>query len=220
MTTPPMATLKFNSILRRADTMESRRIDGIIKATIDLAMRTARDFVGPGDYIVRSLHRGDMPATSATNRTWLETTGTTSDQFINAAVGNGTAIADDTVIGIYGCRWLYSEVPSFAPTNRMPHRPPVTTVRIVVGGTRVAEWDLYTIFNASALRGANSSLGTNTPAFLWVQPTGIAESPVIIKPRTTLLIQYNEVSTVAVDFVIQFLGIVVEKTGSGDGLNP
>ena len=161
-----------------------------------------------------------MPATSATNRMWLETTGTTTDQFINAAIGNGTAIADDTVIAIYGCRWFYSEMPSFAPLNRQPHRPPVTTLRIVVGGTRVAEWDLFTIFNATAGRGANTSLGTTISPILWVQPVGIAESPIIVKPRTTLLLQYNEVSTQAVDFGMQILGVVIEKTGSGDGLNP
>ena len=212
--------LKFRSYIRRADTMDTRRVDGIIKATEDLCYATAVQMVGDGDYIARQLHRGDMPATSATNRVWTETTGATTDQFVTAAIGNGTAIADDTVIGIYGCRWLFSEVPSFAPLNRQPFRPPVSTIRIVVGGTRVAEWDLYTIFNSVAGRGANTSLGTTISPILWSQPIGIAESPIIVKPRTTLLIQYNEISTSAVDFGIQILGIVVEKTGSGDGLNP
>ena len=201
--------------------MDPRRVDGIIKATIDLCVHTAEQLVGGGDYIVRSLHRGDVPATSATNRTWLETTGATTDQFITGAVGNGTAIADDTVIGIYGCRWLYSEVAGFAAASTLARRPPVTTLRIVVGGTRVAEWDLYTIFTSAQLKGANSSIVTNSEGAISINyPVGIAESPVLIKPRTTLLIQYNEVSTVAVDFGIQLLGVVCEKTGSGDGLNP
>jgi hypothetical protein len=200
--------------------MDTRRVDGIIKATTDLCYATAVQMVGEGDYIARQLHRGDMPATSATNRMWLETTGATTDQFVTAAIGNGTAIADDTVIGIYGCRWMYSETFSFAPLNRQPIRPPVTHIRIVVGGTRVAEWDLFTIFTSMAGRGAATSLGTTISPVLYTQPIGIAESPIIIKPRTTLLIQYNEVSTAAVDFGIQILGVVVEKTGSGDGLNP
>mgnify|MGYP001616504754 CR=1 FL=1 len=213
--------LKFNSILRRADTMDPRRVDGIIKATIDLCVHTAEELVGGGDYIVRSLHRGDVPAVSATNRTWLETTGATTDQFITGAIGNGAAINDDTVIGIYGCRWVYSEVASFAANSTLARRPPVTTLRIVVGGTRVAEWDLYTIFAAAQMKGANSSIVTNDQgANFVVYPVGIAESPVLVKPRTTLLLQYNEVSTVAVDFCIQLLGVVCEKTGSGDGLNP
>ena len=212
--------LKFNSILRRHDTMDPRRVDGIIKATIDLCVHTAEELVGGGDYVVRSLHRGDVPATSATNRTWLEATGTTTDQFITAAIGNGTAIADDTVIGIYGCRWLYTERPTSGVASYLAHKPPVTTMRLVVGGTRVAEWDLYTIFNAIASKGGVSSASVTTPAANPNYPIGIAESPVLVKPRTTLLIQYNEISTAATEFGIQLLGVVVEKTGSGDGLNP
>ena len=213
-------TLKFNSVLRRADTMDPRRIDGIIKATIDLCMQAARETIGPGDYIARSLHRGDMPPVSGTDRTWLETTGTTSDTFATAAIGSGAAINDDTIIGIYGGRWLHAERASFAPLNRLAFRPPCSTLRFVVGGTRVAEWDLYTIFNSFADKGANTSLGTNPAGGFRNDPVGIAESAIIIKPRTTLLLQYNELTSVAVDFGFQLLGVVIEKTGAGDGLNP
>ena len=116
---------------------------------------------------------------------------------------------------------MYSEVAGFAAPSALARRPPVTTLRIVVGGTRVAEWDLYTIFTAAQMKGANSSIVTNDQSAISVTyPVGIAESPVLVKPRTTLLLQYNEVSTVAVDFGIQLLGVVCEKTGSGDGLNP
>lgn len=213
-------TLKFNSILRRSDTMEPRRIDGIIKATIDLCMQAARETIGPGDYIARSLHRGDMPPVSATDRTWLEATATTTDVFVTAAIGSGAAINDDTIIGIYGGRWLYTEIANLAPLSRLAHRLPVTSLRFVVGGTRVAEWDLYTIFNSIAIKGAATSAGIATPAVMRNDPVGIAESAIIIKPRTTLLLQYNEVSTAAVEFGFQILGVVIEKTGAGDGLNP
>ena len=213
-------TLKFKSILRRADTMESRRVDGIIKNAIDVAMQAAIDTIGPGEYVARQAHRGDFPPTATTQRLWNETTGTTTDQFITAAIGNGTAINDDTVLVLYGCRWLFAEIPSFAPLNRQGFRPPVSSLRIVVGGTRVAEWDLYTIFTPWAGAGANTSLGTTRSHAQNPQPIGIAESPIVIKPRTTLLLQYYELSTSAVDFGIQVLGIVVEKLGAGDGLNP
>ncbi len=89
-----------------------------------------------------------------------------------------------------------------------------------MGGTRVAEWDLYTIFTSIADRGLDSSLATTSPAVGRTDPVGIAESAIIIKPRTTLLLQFNEVTTVAVDFGFQLLGGVIEKTGAGDGLNP
>jgi len=210
---------KFNSVLRPIHTMSVQRVEEIINHTKRMLLWMAVAEEGEQDWIVRSLHRGDMPLTTTTQRDWFETTGVTSDQFITAAIGNGTVISDDTFIGIYGARWFFTENRA-QNANRIPFRPPVTAVRFVVGGTRVAEWDLFSIFVATGNQGANSS-GVQDFGVFQPYPDGIGESPILVSQNKTLLVQYYEVvAGTATDFGIQLLGLVVERAGGRDGLNP
>lgn len=211
--------LVYKSILRDASLMDVRRVDGIIQHTIDLCIHAAVQEEGTGPWIVRSLHTGDMPPTATTAREWIETTGTTTETFVDAAIGNGTNIADDVFIGIYGFKFHASRGRN-GVVGSNPYAPPVTSLRFVVGGTRVAEWDLYAVWKALAVRGsATSSVGGSGSQIEF--PTGIAESPIIVTQNKSLLLQYYEqVPTVATEFLPQVLGVVVEKRGAGDGLNP
>ena len=217
--------LKYKSILRRADTMVPNRVDGIIKHVTDFATWMAVVEGGEADWISRALNADDMPG--STTREWNEATGTTTETFVAAALGDGTAIADDTFIGIYGCQFLAASSrllgggAGSAVGNRVLYKPPVTSVRFTVGGTRVAEWDLYTIWRSMGHQGPNST-ATEKLGVMIDFPIGIAESPIFIGKQKTLLVEYYEqVPTTITDFVLMFLGIVVEKRGGGlAALNP
>lgn len=212
--------LRYKSILRRADLMSPNRVDGIFKHAVDVCMWRAVLEEGEADWIARSLHPGDLPPTATTRREWLETTGTTSETFVGAARGDGTAIRDDTFIGIYGAQFLTAEHRTGPATTRVPYNPPVVSLRFTVGGTRVAEWDLYGIWRSMGFTGAaTSSTGKLGPMLDF--PVGIAESPIFIWQNKALLLEYYEqVPTTAADFILLLLGVVVEKRGSTDGLNP
>jgi len=199
--------------------MHPGRVDGIVKMSLEEGVRVAEQALPGANLVVRGLHPGDIPPTGTTQRLWIETTGTTTDQFVTAAIGDGTTIRTATVLVIYGARWVFTERHN-ANGVRLPTRPPVSSVRFVVGGTRVAEWDLWNIFESVVSRGGDSSVATDISTDIYGPPIGIAESPVIVKPRSTLLIQYYEMCTAATDFGIQLLGHVIEEAGGTDGLNP
>lgn len=217
--------LKYKSLLRRAQLMAPGRVDGIVRHVIDQLMWMAVKEEGENDWIARALNADDMPG--GTVREWNEATGTTTETFVAAALGDGTNTADATFIGIYGAKFVAASSrllgggAASAVGNRVLYKPPVTAVRFIVGGTRVAEWDLYTIWRSIAHTGPNSSatekLGSDIDF-----PEGIAESPILIGQNKSLLVEYYEqVPTTITDFVLQFLGIVVEKRGGGlAGLNP
>lgn len=211
-----MKFLRYNSQLVRSDLMSPGRVDGIRKHVTKFLMWMAVSEEGEGDWIARSLHPGDMPPTTVTVRDWFETKATTGSSFVDAAIGDGTAIADDTFIGIYGGMFHMAEARNLVGVH-IPYRPPVTAVRFVVGGTRVAEWDLFSIWKAIGVSATTSVLEVAGAVDF---PVGIAESPVFISQNKTLLLQYYEMGTIATDFVFQLLGTVVEKRGAGNGLNP
>jgi len=173
---------------------------------------------GESDWVARHLHADDMPGGTA--REWTETTGVTSETFVAAALGDGTAIADDTFIGIYGAQFIFSPVRNAVNNYRNPFTPPVTFVRFTVGGTRVAEWDLYPIWRTTGHQGPSSTATEKLGSMIdW--PVGIAESPIFITQNKTLLVEfYEQVPTTATSFGLMFHGIVVQKRGAGDGLNP
>lgn len=214
-----MQFMTFDSSVARAEHMAPGRVDGLRKHVRNMLMYFAIAEEGEGPWICRQLHAGDIPPTATTQRDWFETTGVTTDQFVTAAKGNGTTVRDDTFIGIYGYRWVYTENRSGNADVR-PIRPPVSYVRYVVGGTRVAEWDLFTGFVATSKQGGNSSV-TGEPGPFQEYPVVIAESPIWIAQNKTLTIQFYEMTpTTATDFSFQHIGLVVERVGGTDGLNP
>jgi len=197
--------------------MDPHRVNGIIQGALKKGVEEAENTFG-GRLVARALHPGDIPPTGTTQRLWFETTATTTDTFVTGAIGDGTNTNDDTVIVLYGARWIFSERHN-TNGDRSPFRPPVSYVRLTVGGTRVAEWDLTSIFLATNTQGGGSS-GTSDLAATYKTPVGITESPVIVKSRTALQVQYYELCTAATDFSIQILGHVIEQAGAGDALNP
>lgn len=177
----------------------------------ELMRRAVRD-LGPGKYISRTLHPGDMPPVSTSTREWIETTGTNLNTFVDAAIGDGTSINDKTYIGIFGIQWLSAELSDgeFGAAT-----PPVTSLRWTIGGARVAEWDLYSTFQGVAFQGTPVNEFGPQQQF----PRGLAASPIYVDKKQPLLVQYYEIEN-TLDFSIQLLGYVVEQVGGTDGLNP
>ena len=210
--------LKYKSILRRADMMAPNRVDGIVKHVIEQLVWMAVAEEGESQWIARALTADDMPG--GTVREWNEATGTTSEIFVAAALGDGTNTADDTFIGIYGCQFIAATgrllgAAGSVGANRVLYKPPITAARFTVGGTRVAEWDLYTIWRSVAHTGPHST-ATEKLGTMIDFPLGIAESPILIGQNKALLVEYFEqVPTTITDFVLQLLGIVVEKRAGG-----
>ncbi len=210
--------LRYKSVLRDAREMAPGRVDGIIKHVMEMLTWMAVAEEGEGDYVARSLNGDDMPG--GTVRDWLELSGVVSETFIAAARGDGTAVANNTWLGIYGFKYIAGSSRLLAGI-RAPYRPPITAMRFTVGGTRVAEWDLFNMWRAVAHVGPNSS-ATEKLAGMIEFPTGIAESPILIGQNKTLLVEFfNQVPTNTQDLVYQLLGITIEKRGGGiAGLNP
>lgn len=176
----------------------------------ELMRRAVRD-LGPGKYISRTLHPGDMPPTGTTTREWIETT-TGGNTFVGAAIGDGTAINDKTYIGLFGLQWLSAEL---SDGEYGAGTPPVTSLRLTVGGTRAAEWDLYSTFQGVAYQGTPVNEFGPQQQF----PRGLAASPIFVDKRQPFLLEYYEIES-TLDFSIQLLGYVVEQVGGTDGLNP
>lgn len=211
--------LKFQSVIKPWYLWRLEELNGYLDHVQQMLLYYAVREEGEQPWIIRAMHRGDVPPTATTQRDWFETTGVTSDQFVTAAIGNGTAISDDTFIAIVGAKFIYCEQRN-TNQDRRSFRPPVTSVRFVVGGTRVAEWDLFSIFKSVATQGGGSSV-TGEPGPFADYPEGYGLSPIYVTQNKTLLVQYYEVNiTTAADFSLQLIGYVCEKAGGRDGLNP
>lgn len=195
--------LVTRSYVQRADLLGPRKVDGLINALIRRLAAEAHAELGPQDLIARDLLPGDLPGDS--NHDWLETTGGSDNTWVASANGDGTVIAIDTWLGIYGYKWVQAEE---ADGEDGADTPPVTAIRHIVASTTVAQWDLYRGFTSVA----ESTTPANTLGPAIDYPTMIAESPVIVGPSQIYEVDFYEIEG-TLDFRIQLLGVVVEKRG-------
>lgn len=196
------------SYLRPAHELSKEYIDEKVNAAVDAALSAAVAELGREiELNVRSLLPDDF---GVSTNTWLETTA--GSTWADSTFADGSQIPDNRFIGIYGARWIFSEL---SDGEQGGFNPNVTALRMTIGGSRVAQWDLVGIFRAQM------SAGTPATAYgSWADfPTGIAVSPVSITQNKAFTVSFLE-RTTTVDFAVQLLGVAVEPVGSGAGLNP
>ena len=198
-----LKNLQTRSIARPAQQMRMALRDGIKNALLDRLVALAHEQLGHSVRLTaRDLVGSDMPNLS--NNDWLETT-EGSGAYANAAFATGSAIADETFIGIYGFQQIMHED---TDADRGGSTPVATVMRFDIGGTRVAQWDMQSTFVGNALAGASdTSFGGAME-----HDQAISESPVIVTQNQNLTVSFWEVTT-TLDFVVALLGFVVEKAG-------
>ncbi len=208
-----MEFLVFESSLRPLNASRKGSAWGSVVLLEEWLVREARKELGPEIALVsRFLHAGDIPPIATTTREWIETSAGNDNVFVQGAIGDGTPIANNTWIGFFGARFIMAED---ADGVKGSVTPPASSLRFVVGGTRVAEWDLYTIWvGMSSAATVSNDYGASQ-----IFPYGIAESPVLIGRSKQLELQFYEIEN-TLDWVIHPMGLVVEPAGQGDGIQP
>lgn len=195
---------------------ESEKQDFIAAAEM-AALESAQKELGDLDYVSRALVPTDFNA--VTVEEWLETTGTSVDDYVTSALADGSSIRDNTFIGIYGVQWLTAENEAGVPWGAADVTPPVSAVRITIGGTRVVQWDLTIGLVAVAQTAGVATTSADAVAYA-PYPALFAMSPVVITQNKPVTISYWE-TVASVDFQIKYLGVVIEPRGSArGGLNP
>lgn len=202
--------IRTRSFLRPATELTPQRIDGIINTTILTTVAMARRELGDIELNVRALLAHDFGALTDPDNNWLETTGGTG--WADSAFANGSQVPDNTFLGIYGARYMFDEdadglIGGFDPV--------VDALRLSIGGSRVAQWDLNVLYKAAAQVATQA----NVWGPLLDHKSGIVESPIIVTQNKTVTVQFLERAT-TLDFAVMILGVTVEPVGQGAGLNP
>lgn len=187
---------KINSVLLKVDEVKAERVDGIKRAAEKMVFATAIAALGVGaDLIIRDLVPTDLGEAA---EEWIEVTGV-NNTWTTVLTTAPSTIADNRFIAITGCRIVCSTA-----TGGVFLEPAITAVRFTVGGSVVAQWNLYPIFSpAGAATGAGSSA--------IVLPAGISESPIVASQNMPVNIETYAVETTVVRLAID--GIVCEKMG-------
>lgn len=183
----------IRSLTIPADELKPEAVDAIRNACENAAVAKAVELFGLAqDLTIRDLNAADM---AYANNIFTETSNATVNQW-NAMAFGAFTVARSTVLGIYGLKIQH------LPDGTIDF-PPITGVRIEVGGARVAQWhtqqsDTYT------------SAASTAP--LLAIPL-LTKSPIVIGEDITVTIfEYTRVlSTV---YVPVWLGVTVEKLGT------
>ena len=124
----PLTTVSVLKIVE--DPNEAQRL---YESSIDELQRVAEEEFHGNKYIIRDLVPSDMPG--ITNNGWVETSGVVNT-YATMTMGDGTSIADDTVMLIYAIS---------SPTIDSIAAPDITTMRFTVGAALRAQVNLYDI---------------------------------------------------------------------------
>ena len=108
--------------------------DRLIDVALNQLEAVAEDHFSGRNFTIRDLIASDAPS-SPTAIEWTDTPGT-DDTWDTNTLWDGTAIADDTVMLIYGFSM---------PLPTLPGAPSATALRITVGASLRAQVDLYKI---------------------------------------------------------------------------
>ena len=182
----------ISSVLINMKELKPETIDAIRNATIVSAVQKAVDLWGPKqDLTIRDLNADDM---SYTNNIFTETSNGTPNAWNTMAFG-AFSVPNSTVLGIYGVKPGYT----FDGTVKTL---PITGIRVDVGGSRVAQWNLQTLDQKSS--AANTSPSTAIG--------GVTKSPIIVAEDITVTFyEYTRTESTAYDPC--WLGVAVEKQG-------
>lgn len=167
-------------------------VDAIRNACKEACIDKARELWGDIKITVRDLNAADM---AYANNVFTETSHATINQW-NAMAFGAFAVARATVIGLYGLRI------QTLPDGTIDF-PPITGVRIDVGGARVAQWHTQSIDSYTS--------GASTAPLQAVG--GVTRSPIVVGEDITVTI-FEYTRTASTIYVPCWMGITVEKEGT------
>ena len=181
-----------SSVLIPTSMLKQDTVDAIRNAAVVAAVNKASELWGSGQKLtIRDL---DGTAMSYTNNIMTETSNATANAW-NAMAFGAFTVPTATVIAIYG-------IILSAPWSATVVQLPITGIRIDVGGSRHAQWNVQCLDRQSI---AASSIPTEGIA-------GVTRSPVIVAEDITVTIyEYTRFASDAYDPV--WLGVAIEKEG-------
>lgn len=191
------------SVLHNYKTMRVERVEGIRNAALRRLAEVAHADMPGVDLIIRDLRPSDL--SGYTTDIYAETTTAAAAGYANTAGGDNTVIADETFLAIWGVRLHTAQSSETTATTFQDLQAPISGLRISVGASVVAIWDLYRIMTVVLNDMAESSA--------YEPVLGITEMPIIVRQNQALKIEEYAVRTVADPYNFSFEGAVCEKAG-------
>ena len=186
-------SLVTESMLRTG--LSPQQADALIEAAKAQLEQESLGAFGARDFTFREMLPSDLPG--YTNEEWLETSGG-DNAWSTTTGGDGTAIADDTILCIYGVSII---TPAVSPI--------ISALRFTVGASLRAQFSVYNIW---PIINGGTAVGDNLRV-----PVGYLASPIIIHKQTTLTIaEYTIEATTAYRMVLH--GVTAEVKGKS--INP
>jgi len=169
--------------------------DRLIDVALNQVEAVAEGHFSGRNFTIRDLIPMDAPSSPSANE-WTDSTGT-DNTWDDTTLWDGTAIADDTVMCIYGVS---------IPLSTTTAAPNITALRFTIGASLRAQVDLYKIlhFGTPDIAEAGHTRGSDG--------TGYLVSPLIITSNQTVKVQQRVVTASATHEVI-FHGFVAEIQG-------
>jgi hypothetical protein len=183
----PLTTISSLRVVN--DPAEADRLIDV--ALNQLEVQAERQFSGR-NFTIRDLLPTDAPS-SPTAMEWTDAGGT-DNTWDTTTLWDGTAIADDTVLMIYGLS---------IPLATTTAAPAATALRFTVGASLRAQVDLYKILHFDL--GTESTITGN-------DGTGYLMSPIIVTSQQTVKVEQRVVTGSATNQII-FHGFVAEIQG-------
>ena len=171
---------------------EPSEADRLVDVALNQLEAVAEDHFSGRNFTIRDLVPSDMPGNS--NNQWTEVEGGTDNTYDTTTAGSGAAIADDTVLLLYGVTF---------PTPYTSATITVTALRFTVGASLRAQVDLHEIVTLEQ-GGTGAGEGVNPKK-------GFLMTPLIITSQQTLKIE--EYGTASGTYEMFFHGFVAEIQG-------
>ena len=176
----PLTTVSVLKIVE--DPNEASRL---YESALEMLQEVAEQEFSGNKYIIRDLVPSDMPG--LTNNEWTEVT-VAQGAYSTTTMGNGTGIADDTVMLIYAIS---------SPTVDVRNTPDITAMRFTIGAALRAQINLYDILTYDG----------NLPPVM-----GYFMTPLIITKNQNVTIDEYPITSAQTHQKVLY-GFVAEKAG-------
>ena len=151
--------------------------DRLIDVALNQVEAVAERLFSGRNFTIRDLIPLDAPSSPTANE-WTQSSGT-DNTWAATTLWDGTAIADDTVMCIYGIS---------APLPTITTAPNVTALRFTIGASLRAQVDLYKILNFQSPDVAEAALTTGSDLI------GYLMTPIIVTSSQNVKIQQRIVT--------------------------
>lgn len=181
-----------SSVLVPDKSLKPETVDAIRNACMLATVNKANELWGAGQLLtIRDLNGTDM---AYANNIMTETSNAVANQW-NAMAFGAFTVPTATVIGIYGITLGWIE-------DGTIDECPITGIRIEVGGSRHAQWNVQTL-------DQHNSAASTAPL---IPIAGVTRSPIVVAEDITVTCyEYTRRASSAYDPV--WLGFAVEKQG-------